>query len=86
MWGLNWPSAVSWGISESFLKRISACGRLWQTVLPVLHIYVLVFFNYLFYVYGWSACMYVYILCAFLVSTEARSGSQVPWDWSYRCL
>lgn len=61
--------------------------------LPVLHIYVLVrllgvfeLFELYFYVFGWFACIYVCILCAFLGSTEARSGHQIPWDWSYRCL
>lgn len=26
-------------------------------------------------------CMYVCILCAFLVPEEIRQGSQIPWDW-----
>ena len=43
----------------------------------------LVYFEFLLHAYERFACMYIYVPHAYLVPVEARTGYQMPWNWSY---
>lgn len=38
------------------------------------------------FLYECFTCMYVCVPCTSMVSTEARRGNQMPWNWSYKWL
>lgn len=39
------------------------------------------YFSFLFYVYEYFVCVYVYIPCRFLVYSEAGRVCRIPWNW-----
>lgn len=73
------------------LKDCNSDGRFWTLPVFINDVsFQIVFFLgkiYISLLCIWVfVCIYVYVLPARLVPTEARRGHRFPWDWSYRWL